>query len=81
MPSVASRIYGITDAVTDGKTGLLISAGDVAALTQALLRLITENDLRQQMGNAARLRVMEIFSCEKFTQEMVMLYDRFSEGK
>ncbi len=54
VPAVASRIYGITDAVADDKTGLLFPVGDVAALTQALLRLITENELRQQMGNEAR---------------------------
>lgn len=80
VPAVASRIYGITDAVADGKTGLLFPAGDVAALTQALLKLIAENELRQQMGNAARMRALELFSSERITCEMVMLYDRLSEG-
>lgn len=79
LPTVASRIYGIIDAVADGKTGLLFEAGDVSALTQALLKLILENDLRHQMGNAARMRALELFSSEKITREMVMLYDRLSE--
>ena len=81
VPSVASRIYGITDAVADGKTGLLFPVGDVAALTQALLKLIVENDLRKQMGNAARLRAMELFSSEKIIRETMMLYDRLFEGR
>jgi glycosyltransferase involved in cell wall biosynthesis len=80
VPAVASRIYGITDAVVDGKTGLLIPCGDVAALTQALLKLILEDNLRQQMGNAARVRALELFSATYFTREMVNLYDRLSEG-
>lgn len=80
VPTVASNIYGITDAVADGKTGLLIPAGNVTALTQALLKLIMGNDLRQQMGNAARVRALELFSHEKITREMVMFYDRLSEG-
>ena len=33
VPTVASRIYGITDAVEDGKTGLLFTAGDIAGFT------------------------------------------------
>jgi glycosyltransferase involved in cell wall biosynthesis len=78
VPAVASRIYGITDAVADEKTGLLFPVGDVAALTQALLRLITENGLRQQMGNEARKRALELFSSEKITRELVALYDRLS---
>lgn len=80
VPVVASNIYGITDAVADGETGLLFAAGDVSALTQALLKLIMENDLRQQMGDAARVRALELFSGEKITRETMMLYDSLSEG-
>ena len=39
VPAVASRIYGVTDAVVDGKTGLLFPAGDVISLTRTLLKL------------------------------------------
>lgn len=80
VPAVASRIYGITDAVADGKTGVLFTAGDVCALTQALLTLIADNVLRQQMGEAARERVIKLFSSEKITGDMVTLYDSLSEG-
>jgi glycosyltransferase involved in cell wall biosynthesis len=79
VPAVASRIYGITDAVADGQSGLLYSTGDVNALTQALLKLITENDMRQQMGNVARVRALELFSSEKITRETMLLYDSLSE--
>lgn len=81
VPAVASRIYGITDAVVDDKTGLLIPAGDVAALTQALLRLIMNNGLRQQMGNEARIRALELFSSDKITHELLSLYNRLSEKR
>lgn len=80
VPAVASRIYGITDAVADGKTGVLFTAGDVSSLTQALLTLIADNVLRQQMGEAARERVIKLFSSEKITGDMVTLYDSLSEG-
>ena len=81
VPTVASRIYGITDAVADGQTGLLFPVGDVAALTRALLKLIAEKDLRQQMGKAARLRAMELFSGEKIILETMMMYDRLLEER
>lgn len=78
VPAVASHIYGITDAVEDGETGLLFPAGEVAALTHALLKLMTENELRQQMGNAARVRALGLFPSEKITRELMALYDRLS---
>jgi glycosyltransferase involved in cell wall biosynthesis len=76
VPAVASRIYGITDAVEDGKTGLLFPVGDVKALTQDLLRLIMDGALRQRMGEAARVRALELFSSQKNTTEMLGLYDK-----
>jgi glycosyltransferase involved in cell wall biosynthesis len=74
VPAVASRIYGITDAVEDGKTGLLFPAGDVVALTQTLLMLIEDRELRQRMGEAAKTRALTLFSSEKITKEMLSLY-------
>lgn len=79
VPTVASRIYGITDAVEEDKSGLLAPAGDVAALVQALLRLITEDDLRKQMGNEARRRALELFSSARITRELLTLYEELSE--
>ncbi len=74
VPTVASRIYGITDAVEEGKTGLLFSAGDVAGLKQSLLTLIDDALLRQNMGEAARLRALELFPSHKITEGMLALY-------
>lgn len=76
VPAVCSRIYGITDAVENGKTGLLFPAGDVVALVRALLKLIADRDLRQQMGEAARIRALELFSSQKITGEMLALYGK-----
>lgn len=76
VPAVCSRIYGITDAVEDGKTGLLFPAGDVAALTQALLKLLEDRDLRQQMGEAARVRALGLFPSQKIVGEMLALYGK-----
>lgn len=79
VPAVASRIYGITDAVADGRTGLLFPAGDGAALTQDLLKLIADNEMLQRMGNAARMRALELFTGEGIAREMVILYDSLSQ--
>ncbi len=74
IPTVASRIYGITDAVEDGKTGILFTAGDIAGLTQALLKLIDDVHLRQEMGIAAKQRALELFPSHKITAGVMALY-------
>lgn len=79
VPTVASRIYGITDAMNNGETGLWFPVGNVAALAEALSKLIRDNALRQQMGNAARVRTLALFPAEKITRELLVLYARLSE--
>lgn len=74
VPVIASRIYGITDAVEDGNTGLLYPAKDVGALTKGLSKLIEDPAIRQKMGEAARMRVLELFASETMTKKMIKLY-------
>jgi glycosyltransferase involved in cell wall biosynthesis len=53
-PSVVSDAPGLRESVVDGRTGLLVPHGDVAALTEALGRLLTDSESRQRMGRQAR---------------------------
>ena len=74
VPTVASRIYGITDAVEEGVTGILFTAGDVAALISALSSLLGDDALRTRMGEAARTRALERFASEQIAAELVARY-------
>jgi glycosyltransferase involved in cell wall biosynthesis len=56
LPVVAHAIGGVSEAVADGTTGLLVSPGDPAALTSAFSRLIDDAPLRQRLGAAGRVR-------------------------
>ena len=53
-PSVASRIAGHTDALTDGVTGVLADPGE--ELIAAVAQLIDDDEMRLAMGEAARRR-------------------------
>lgn len=78
VPTVATRIYGITDAVNDNQTGLLIPVGDIDLLVQSLLKLIDNPSLRMQLGESARKRALELFSCTVITQGLIDLYRRLT---
>jgi glycosyltransferase involved in cell wall biosynthesis len=74
VPTVASRIYGVTDAIDDGKTGLLFSAGDVGGLKSSLNRLIADSTLRLDMGKAARKRTSVLFNSQDITNSQMQFY-------
>ncbi|MBM3602639.1 MAG: glycosyltransferase family 4 protein, partial [Alphaproteobacteria bacterium] len=74
LPSVASKIYGISDAVVDGTTGLLVPARDVEGLTHALTRLIDDPSLRHQLGQAGRQRVVTEFTQKILVDKWIQFY-------
>jgi len=65
LPSVASKIYGITDAVVDGRTGLLHTAGNAGELAGAARELLLNPDLRERMAAAGRCRAVESFAASQ----------------
>jgi glycosyltransferase involved in cell wall biosynthesis len=70
LPVVASRIYGITDAVIEGENGLLYRPGDIADLSGKLSILIESAPLRRAYGEAGRHRAMTLFSVDTVTEAM-----------
>ena len=75
LPCVASKIYGITDAVLDGVTGLLVPARDVSSFSQALKVLISHPEIRQKMGAAGRQRAANDFSQRDVVEAWLDFYD------
>ena len=71
-PVVAGAVGGLTDAVEDEVTGLLVPPGDVPALRAALERLLGDPELRARLGAAARVNAPS-FDAE--TGALVAVYD------
>ncbi|MFT3968642.1 MAG: glycosyltransferase family 4 protein, partial [Sphingobium sp.] len=59
---IGSRVGGIPELIRDGTDGLLVDAGDVAAIADALERLLSDDALRERLGSAARARIDDAFS-------------------
>ncbi len=74
VPAIASRIYGLTDAVEEGATGLLHEPGDVAAVAALMTRLASDAQLRADLGERARRRASREFSSARLTGEALRLY-------
>lgn len=58
-PSVGYDVRGVRESVRDGKTGVLVPAGDWRALGAAASRLLADRDRRARMADCARLRAAE----------------------
>ena len=74
LPTLGSRIYGITDAVEDGVTGMLHEPAAVAEIADAMQLLAANESLRRRLGYAARARVLDKFSEERVTRAFFSFY-------
>jgi glycosyltransferase involved in cell wall biosynthesis len=74
VPALASRIYGLTDAVAEGQTGWMHEAGNVQDLSRQLGLLLSDPDELVAKGLAARKYAAAVFSEEKITGAMVDFY-------
>jgi lipopolysaccharide/colanic/teichoic acid biosynthesis glycosyltransferase/glycosyltransferase involved in cell wall biosynthesis len=74
IPAVASNIYGITDAIETGATGLLHTAGDATDLQSKMKQMVNDQESRTRMGANARLRAGRSFSKELVTSALLEFY-------
>ncbi len=75
LPTVASNVGGIPEAIKHGIEGLLVPPGNSHNLADALALLLGDVARRVQMGHAARKRVHENFVLEqqvRYTEEMYL---------
>ena len=61
LPVISTRLPGVEEIVTDGRTGCLVAPDDPAALAEALARVLTDPELRHALGSRAREWIVEHF--------------------
>ncbi len=75
-PVVASQIAGVPDVVEDGVSGLLVPERDPQSLAEAITRLLSDNDLAQRLGAAARHRIETTFTWQQTAARFINIYQQ-----
>ncbi len=75
-PVLGCRIGGVSEVVEDKVSGLLVTAADAEALSEALVFSAENPDTLKNYGAAARRRMEEYFDSRNFAPKLVKLYDR-----
>jgi len=74
LPVIASRVGGNAELVQDGVTGMLVPSEDSAALSAALLKLLSEPALAARLAQAGHEFTVRNFSFERLVQDVDALY-------
>jgi len=73
-PVMAFNVSGVTEALRDGETGLLVKPADSGELAEALLRLLSDKSLREKMGASGREFVSRELSWDVTARKMLSVY-------
>ena len=71
-PCVAYDVAGLRDSIQDGKTGLIVKSGDVQALSEVLLKVLEDEELRERLSENA-LKYSRNFSWDKTAGEFMRI--------
>lgn len=74
VPGVSTSVGGVPDLVRDGITGLLTPAARADAFAEAVVRLLTNEAERAEMGRRARTAVVEAYSIRRLVNDIDRLY-------
>ncbi len=65
LPVIASRNGGMAEIITHEKNGLLISPGAPNEITDTILKLAQNKQLRNKLGGVARQTILEHYNAEE----------------
>jgi glycosyltransferase involved in cell wall biosynthesis len=73
-PVVVTNVGSIIEVVEDGKTGLIVPPEDSVALAKAIITLLSNDSLREEMGSNAYKKMQDELSWEQIAYETIMIY-------
>jgi len=76
LPVISTPEGGIPDMVSDGETGYLVPQRDPEALAEKIELLLSNPELRVQMGRRGREKFLEKFSLPVFEQNMLDVFNK-----
>ena len=74
IPIVASKIGGVPDAVKEGENGLLVPPLNKNALSDAIIYLLENEDIREKFGENGRENIKD-YSWERIAERTEKVYE------
>jgi glycosyltransferase involved in cell wall biosynthesis len=76
VPVVASRVGGIPEVVRDGLDGYLAELGDTGQMAEYVTKLISNKQLRLEMGARAKEWACSAFAEDPIVEQYMAIYQR-----
>ena len=75
LPCIVSDINGCNEIITNGVNGIVIPPKDTKALTQAMIKLLTDKELCGKMANGARENIIDKYEQQNVWDALLTHYN------
>jgi len=76
---IATQVGGIPEIIDDGKTGILVEAGDIEQLSFAIEKIVSDQSLLKRVREGCRAKIIEQFSTLMFRKNVLNILEKFQE--
>jgi glycosyltransferase involved in cell wall biosynthesis len=76
VPTIATRVGGVSELIDDGVTGRLFAVGDVAAMAIAAIELLADESSLARMGDAGRRAAQDRYCASRIIPQYERYYER-----
>lgn len=81
LPVVATDVEGFREVVDNGKTGFLVPINCPQEMSDALLTLVEDPKLREEMGKCGRQKVERLYNFDYNVKQMLAAYEKVRDEK
>lgn len=76
LPVIGTRGPGLSTIVEHNQTGILVDPDQVKSMSDAIIQLSGDPDLRRNLGKAGRVRALNTFTSEIMASKITTIYER-----
>jgi glycosyltransferase involved in cell wall biosynthesis len=73
LPIIATKVEGVEEVIVNGEHGFLVPVEDQAALTQAILQLARDPQMRKRMGASSKQRLLDLYTIDRMSEQYLAL--------
>jgi N-acetyl-alpha-D-glucosaminyl L-malate synthase BshA len=81
VPAVGTRVGGVPELIMDGEDGFLEKVGDIGAMSEKVVRLLTDDGFRERMGKAARRTATTRFCTDRIIPQYESYYEQIVKAR
>lgn len=74
-PVISTDVGGLKDLIRNGETGYLVPVADEEKMSELVLKLVEDENLREQIGENLNRQVLEKYTIEKMCETHINIYN------